>query len=124
MIGFKVNDELYEIHELSGNNANSIACLDSPRTIWSNVVYQLRKLVTIVALCILCPVMFVLYLRSDLRELPFLSLDGSGTMLSSDTEDSVSDSIPIPRGFPFGDSNQSTVYVCNMHLTTLRAALV
>ena len=59
MIGFKVNDELYEIHELSGNNANSIACLDSPRTIWSNVVYQLRKLVTIVALCILCPVMFV-----------------------------------------------------------------
>lgn len=41
VIGFKVNDELYEIHELSGNNGSSIACQNSPRTIWSNVVYQL-----------------------------------------------------------------------------------
>ena len=43
MIGFKVNDELYEIHEFSGNNANAIACQNSPRTIWNNVVYNLRK---------------------------------------------------------------------------------
>ena len=43
VIGFKINDEQFEIHELSGNNASSIACQNLPRTVWSNVVYQLRK---------------------------------------------------------------------------------
>ena len=52
---------------------------------------------------------------SDLRELTFLPLDGGGTMLSSDTEDSVSDLISIPGGFPFGNSNQTTVYVRSSH---------
>ena len=95
MIEFKVNNEfeLYDIHELSGSHANTIACLNSPRTIAirSNVVYQLRKLNMI----IMCHVMFCT-LASDLRELTFLPLDGSGTMLSSDTEDLVSDLISIP----------------------------
>ncbi len=59
MIGFKVNNELYEIHELSGNSANAIACLNSPRTIWSNVVYQLRKLMII--MCLMYPVMVCIF---------------------------------------------------------------
>ena len=118
VIGFKVNDQLYDIHELSGNSANAIACLNSPRTIWSNVVYQLRKLMII--MCIKCPIMFCTFIFcSDLRELPFLSPDGSGTMLPSNTEDSISTSIPIPGGFPFGNSNQTTIYVRPHHTAEL-----
>ena len=60
MIGFKVNNELYDIHELSGSRANTIACLNSPRTIWSNVVYQLRKL-NMIIMYTMCHV-FVLWL--------------------------------------------------------------
>ena len=44
VIGFKADYNLHEIHQLSGSNANSIACQHSPRAVWSNVVYQLRKL--------------------------------------------------------------------------------
>ena len=49
----------------------------------------------------------------DLRELPFLPLAANRTMLPSNVEDSASNSIPIPGGLPFGNSNQSTVYVCS-----------
>ena len=44
-------------------------------------------------------------------------------MLSSNTEDSVSDSISIPGGFPFGNNNQSTVYVRPDHSTLSYARL-
>ena len=43
VVGFKADDHLYEIHSLSGSSANSIACLNSPGSVWSNVIYQLCK---------------------------------------------------------------------------------
>ena len=43
MVGFKAISRLSRIHQLSGANASSIACQNSPRNVWSNVVYQLRK---------------------------------------------------------------------------------
>lgn len=46
-IGFKANDDLYEIHNLSGGNANRIACQNLPQAVWSNVVYQLSKLISL-----------------------------------------------------------------------------
>lgn len=42
-IGFKANSRFYGIHSLSGSNASSIACENSPGSIWSNLIYQLRK---------------------------------------------------------------------------------
>ncbi len=47
----------------------------------------------------------------DLLELPFLYLDGNRTYLPSTTEDSVSDPVLVEGGFPFGNSNQTTVHV-------------
>lgn len=46
----------------------------------------------------------------DLMELPFIFIDGNRTYLSSTRED---DLISIQRGFPFGNSNQTTVHVRN-----------
>lgn len=43
VIGFKANSELSSIHEFSGRNAKSVACRNLPMSVWSNVVYQLRK---------------------------------------------------------------------------------
>ena len=43
VIGFKASSTLSEVHQLSGSSANSIACQNSPRNIWNNVIYQLRK---------------------------------------------------------------------------------
>lgn len=44
MIGYRANSRKFKIHELSGGNASSIACQNSPSSVWSNVIYQLRKL--------------------------------------------------------------------------------
>ena len=54
------------------------------------------------------------YYLPDLMELPYnyVKLDGNRTYLSSEREDSVSGPIVIQRGFPFGNSKQTTVYVC------------
>jgi hypothetical protein len=52
----------------------------------------------------------------DLEELPFLNLDRNRTYLSAMTEDAVSSPVSIPGGFPFGNSNQTTVYVRNTGL--------
>ena len=112
VIGFKANSELYEIHRLSGRNANTIACQNSPRNVWSNVVYQLRKCVQSRPVTGLLPLMIIIInLTIDLLELPFLYLDGNRTYLPSAAEDSVSDQVLIQDGFPFGNSNQMTVYV-------------
>ena len=43
-IGFKANSRLSRIHRLSGSNASFVACENSPGSVWSNLVYQLRKL--------------------------------------------------------------------------------
>ena len=43
-IGFKANSRLFDIRTMSGSTANSIACVNSPDSIWSNLIYQLRKL--------------------------------------------------------------------------------
>ena len=53
----------------------------------------------------------IINLTIDLLELPFLYLDGNRTYLPSAAEDSVSDQVLIQDGFPFGNSNQMTVYV-------------
>ena len=43
-IGFNTDDTFFMNHRLSGTaRANEIACLNSPTTIWSNVVYQLTQ---------------------------------------------------------------------------------
>ena len=44
VIGFKANSTLSKIHRLSGSNASLVACENSPESVWSNLVYQLRKL--------------------------------------------------------------------------------
>ena len=42
VIGFNANSSLYQNHRLAGtSDANDIACLDSPDTVWTNVVYLL-----------------------------------------------------------------------------------
>ena len=53
------------------------------------------------------------FIFPDLMELPFLYSDGNRTYLSTTTEDSVSDPVWIQGGFPFGNSNQTSVYVHN-----------
>ena len=41
-IGFGANDELYANLRLSGSSqANAVACLNSPTTEWSNLLYKL-----------------------------------------------------------------------------------
>ena len=46
-----------------------------------------------------------------LKELPFLNLGENRTYLPSNSHDSVSGLVNIPRGFPFGNSVHNTVYV-------------
>ena len=43
VIGFRADKNLFQIHQLSGSDAKSIACQKSPRSLWNNVVYQLCK---------------------------------------------------------------------------------
>ena len=41
-IGFSISPNFYENHELSRtSNVDSIACLNSPNSVWSNVVYHI-----------------------------------------------------------------------------------
>lgn len=54
---------------------------------------------------------YCITITSDLLDLPFLYLEGNRTYLSSVAEDSVSIPVQIQGGFPFGNSNQSSVYV-------------
>lgn len=107
VIGFKVNSELLDIHALIGSNTSTIACQNLPGSVWSNVVYQLSKDSLLQLLY-----NYINYKHHlDLRELPFLPNDTNKILLPSNVEDSVSDSVPIPGGFPLGNSNQTTVYV-------------
>jgi len=47
-----------------------------------------------------------------LKELPFLNLESTKTVLSSSEEDVVSDPIAVPEsGLPFGNSKQTALYV-------------
>ena len=55
----------------------------------------------------------------DLTEVPFLPASANRTLLSSTAEDSVSSSIPIPGGLPFGNRNQTTAYVCRADLNNV-----
>ena len=43
VIGFRADDQLFTSHSLSGSEASSIACQNSPLSDWSNVIYQLRR---------------------------------------------------------------------------------
>ena len=43
-IGFSAAGNFYQNHCLSGINARNIACLNSPGSTWTNVIYQLSKL--------------------------------------------------------------------------------
>ena len=58
--------------------------------------------------------MFFLFI--DLKEIPFLPLAANRTLLPSNVEDTVSGSIAIPGGLPFGNRNQTSAYVCNSSL--------
>lgn len=107
VIGFKANKNFFKIHQLSGSNANSIACLKSPRSLWNNVVYQLCKYCAQTSENLF----MVLAHYVALNELPFINLGGNKTYLPSNIEDSVSDMVTIQRGFPFGNSVHTTVYV-------------
>ena len=43
VIGFKATENLFQIHQLSGSDANLIACQKSPRSLWNNLIYSLCK---------------------------------------------------------------------------------
>lgn len=59
-------------------------------------------------------ILFYCVILTDMKELPFLDLNHNRTHLFSETEDSVSDPIEIEEGFLFGNSNQTTLYVCHI----------
>ena len=43
-IGYYASGDFYENHNLSSTStANRVACLNTPNTVWSNLVYQLHK---------------------------------------------------------------------------------
>jgi hypothetical protein len=86
VIGFRADDQLFTSHSLSGSEASSIACQNSPLSDWSNVIYQLH-----------------------LHQLRFLTLEDIVQLPAVD--DGVSESIGIPNGFKFGHSTQASVYV-------------
>ena len=53
VIGFNANNTLYQNHRLAGtSDANDIACLDSPGTVWTNVVYLLFVRGMCVCVCV------------------------------------------------------------------------
>ena len=61
VIGFNANNSLYQNHRLAGtSDANDIACLNSPDTVWSNVVYLLfvRGVCDIDRLCMIITIAY------------------------------------------------------------------
>ena len=42
-IGFNAAGNFYQNHHLSGTYAKNIACLNTPVTSWTNIIYQLSK---------------------------------------------------------------------------------
>jgi len=121
VIGFKAGDDFFQNHPFSGSNASFIACQNSPDHSWSNVIYQLRKMILIVhfqcaiSACVidLSAPMHV-HLHADLKELRFLTLGStSGVMRTylQPSDDGASTTITIPGGFKFGNTTQTSVYV-------------
>lgn len=108
-IGFTAAGNVYQNNRLSGTYARNIACLNSPTTIWTNVIYQLSKygymhdgLLTILP-------------TLDDNYLPFFELGvtpGVARNYLPRTINASSTGINVPGGFSIGTSNQMLVYVC------------
>ena len=143
-IGVNADGRFFRNHNFSrAINARDIACLNSPKSNWSNVIYQLCKydlMITIMhrlTLCVLaesdvctmcswhmCMVLHYFLstkLITDGDYIPFLDL-GSTTNINQvplmSTLDSKSGNITIPSPFPFGGSFFTSLSVSSIVLHT------
>ena len=108
-IGINADGRFYRNHNLSrSSNANRIACLNSPESDWSNVLYQLCMLLQLYKLTACeCYVTF-----SDGDYLPFLELANETERVTLPSAlDSKSSIITIPVAFSFGSTNFTSLSV-------------
>lgn len=110
IIGFTAAGNVYQSHDLSGTYARNIACLNSRTTIWTNVIYPLRKYgyKHEVKNC------NYMLLTLDDNYIPFFELGstlGTSRNYLPRTINASSTGINVPGGFSVGTSNQILVYV-------------
>ena len=110
-IGYKAVGNNFVNSRFSGNGARLIACLNSTsNNSWTNIIHKLSKNQEFYY-----DPMMLYQPKIDQRVLPYLRLgitpNVSITYFPS-VVDGSSEAIHIPRGLPFGQSNQMSVYVC------------
>lgn len=111
-IGVNADGRYYRNHKLSrDSNAHGIACLNSPTSDWSNVVYQLCKYLQPGWLChIICQFMS----HSDGSYISFVEL-GSTTNINQvplvSALDSKSGNLTISTPFSFGSTVSTSLSV-------------
>lgn len=117
-VGFTSSGRFYQNHYLSGTpSVRNIACLNSPRSVWSNLVYQLSKLSNNKTQYAYRE----LLTSSGDDYLSFLDMDSTSEVTSIDLPSAVngsSEAVNIPGGFPLGTTNQTSVYVSTFCVDT------
>ena len=113
-IGYNTDGSFYWNHFLSGtDHASDVAKLHSSGQEWSNIVSPLCKFV--------CVIQSTTRLTSgksvlDMDHLPFLTLGNTSDVEVTSVPsgiDRTSSVLNVGTGFPFGEDNETKIYVCN-----------
>ena len=111
-IGINGDGRFYVNHILSkSENAHQIACLNSPTSDWSNVLYQLCKSF------FQCYNTFNFRFSSDGSYLSFVNLESTPNINSvtlTPALDAMSDNITISGQFSFGATSFSSLFVSQL----------
>ena len=107
-IGINANGKFYRNHNMSrSSRANEIACLNYPDSDWSNVLYQLCKLLPFFGTLIKLHNIN----STDGNYLPFVELNNANRVILASTLDSRSSNITISTNFSFGSTNVTSLSV-------------
>jgi len=112
VVGFTSAGKFYQNYNLSGTpSVKNIACLNSPESEWTNIIYQLSKHMP---MHFAITVWEVNKLHVGDNYIPFLELGHTSGVTRNYLQSVVNSSsgaIDIPEGFSLGTSNQTLVYV-------------
>lgn len=109
-VGFSAAGRFYHQHKLSGSkHARSIACQNTPRSEWTNIIYQLSEY----SYKKDCHNQIIYFYVGD-SYLTFLDIGSTSDTTQHNLPneaDALSDPVPIPGGLALGITNQTVVYV-------------
>jgi len=113
-IGYKGTGSFYQNHDLSRQNTRLVACINSTSSSsWTNLVYSLSKYLKY-SIFQSCGHDVTLYSTPAPKYLEFFSLGvrtGISRIFFPSVINRLSDTIFIPGGFKFGQTNHTQVYV-------------